>query len=404
MAPSTLADLLTCEPVTTTLVGVEREYRVIDVAGQATDFRSMINALGLPGGRLDPSDPNAHHLPSGVLLTADGAEAEAAIPPVAVEPGFSHHVSGWAERSEDALVEALPRGTSIEGFSTHLNVSVGGDVVASSRLFARHFGAPMLSLLDLADSPGLLVRPRAGRLELGGDYVDGEQLRVALTFAVAAARCCDDVVRSRRRHPLPSPVARRLERAKDRPGWFIAREGPIDRSVLDEAWSLVRDDFTVDIDASEVAAVDAVVQGHRPLPSENVTGPDHEDITLRSPFASLHAREQGSLRVEVRAISWAAVAFDVHAGRPTFQVFVPRRWLPSFLERLDAGALRDALTAPPGRRERSGPRVVHERFDARMVVPPEPAFPRRWLTRAPEVAGALAGCAAVAAAVRFWPW
>src|SRR4051812_48076191 len=102
------------------VAGVEREYRVLDAAGEAVDFRALIGTLHLPGGGLDPGDPNAHHLPSGVLLTADGAEAEIATPPIPVQPAFSRAASAWAELGEDALAAALPPGSAIEGFSTHL--------------------------------------------------------------------------------------------------------------------------------------------------------------------------------------------------------------------------------------------------------------------------------------------
>jgi hypothetical protein len=191
-----LAELLEAEPPGAGLVGVEREYRVLR-ATEAVDFRVLLPTLGFEGGGLDPNDPRAHRLGCGTLLTADGAEAEVATPPVAIAPGCAREVSAWAERGEDVLAGALPRGTGIEGYSTHVNVSVQGDVVEIATTFATRFALGMMLLLDRSDSPGLLVRPRPGRLELGGDFVAGAQLRAAVTFAVAAARCCDVEARSR---------------------------------------------------------------------------------------------------------------------------------------------------------------------------------------------------------------
>src|SRR5205085_12001219 len=128
----------------------------------------VLPLLGLSGAGLDPGDPNAHHLPCGVMITADGAEAEVATPPVALETGCTADASSWAELGEDVLVASLPPGTGIEGYSPHVNVAVAGDVVEVAARFARHFALGMMLLLDRRDSPGLLVRPRPARLELGG--------------------------------------------------------------------------------------------------------------------------------------------------------------------------------------------------------------------------------------------
>jgi hypothetical protein len=402
---SELAERLDCEPTTLTVVGVEREYRVLDTRGQPLDFRPLIGTLSLPGAGLDPGDPNAHHLPSGVMLTADGPEAEAAIPPMALEENFTWHVTAWAEHAEDVLVDALPAGTAIEGYSTHLNVSVGADVIPVADLFARHFALGMMLLLDQADSPGLLVRPRAGRLELGGDYIEGEQLRAALTYAAAAARCCVTALLTKSEHALPAPITGPLERAKDRPGWFVPSR-TVGRDALARAWYSARDHLLNVAHRDELDAVDEMVRGNRPLPREHLSGPDQTDTPRRSPFANLAPRDRGRLQVRVRAMSWAAVAFEVRSTQRQLHVVVPRRWLGSFLERLDAGALDEILaTAAPTRRNGSGPRVVLGEFDARSLVPPEPHLRRSWLhERRPEVVGAIAGTAAVAAAFRFWPW
>ena len=375
---------------------------------QPVDFRSVIATMSLPGGGLNPAIRNAHHLPSGVMLTADGPEAEAAIPPILLEAGFTWHVTSWAEYAEDVLVDAIRAGSAIEGFSTHLNVSVGTDVRPIADLFARHFAPGMMLLLDQVDSPGLLVRPRAGRLELGGDYVEGEQLRAALTYAAAAARCCVTALRTKTDDALPPPIAGRLEREGSarvvhRPN----TSGPLEvgRGRSRTAWHIARDELTNVVDAADVTTIDETVDGSRPIPREHVCGPDLQDTPRRSPFALLQPRERGVVQVRVRAMSWAAVAFHVRSAGREFHVVVPRRWLPSFLDRLDAGTLDDALSPAMPSRDGRGPRVVHGPFDPRCVIPPEPHLRRSWLhDRRPELVGALAGSAAVAAVYRFWPW
>ena len=190
---------------------------MLDRTAEPIDFRKLIGTLGLPGGGLDPADPNAHHLPSGLLLTADGPEAEIATPPV---PLTGRHAHGRCRRgptkARPHLVSALPLGFGIEGYSTHLNVAVRGDVVAIATLFARRFSVGMMLMLDRGESPGLLVRPRPGRLELGGDFAEGEQLRAALTFA-AAARACGTAVRDDAIAGLPPASAVESSRQRTDP-------------------------------------------------------------------------------------------------------------------------------------------------------------------------------------------
>ena len=146
--------------------GVEHEYRVLTARGPV-DARTIIDDLDL-GPRVDPTDPHAHRGPWGGVITADGAEAEVATPPVLVAPSAVATVAALARRGRAVLDDALGDDRRLEGYSTHLNVSVPrrGDRRAAMR-FARSFAAPLTPLLDRPTSPGLLVRPartaRAGR-------------------------------------------------------------------------------------------------------------------------------------------------------------------------------------------------------------------------------------------------
>ena len=169
-------------------VGLEHEF-IVRREGRAVDFRTLIGDLAVPGERLDPGDRFAHRTVSGLALTCDGPEAEYAAPPVPLAPGFTDELAAWAGTGGSLLGELLPE-HEVEGVSTHLSVSVEprlGHGVAER--FARTFGAPLMLLLDGEDSDGLLVRPRAGRLELGGDYAVGDQLRAASALA-AGLGCC----------------------------------------------------------------------------------------------------------------------------------------------------------------------------------------------------------------------
>ena len=79
-------------------VGVEHEYRLWNHAEQ-TDFRVLLPLVAGDLRCLDPGDPRARRLPSGVALTADGLEAELATPPVRVGPGVGRTLDLMLARS-----------------------------------------------------------------------------------------------------------------------------------------------------------------------------------------------------------------------------------------------------------------------------------------------------------------
>jgi len=272
------------------VLGIEHEFRVFDRERQL-DFESFIHNLPVEGLRLDPTDPNAYRTPWGGLLTSDGREAEVAIAPIALRPGCMGELEWRLDVAHDALVELLPARLRIEGYSTHINVEVDDrDVVAAGKLFVRRFAAAMMLLLDRPTSPGLLVRPRSGRLELGGEYCTGEQLRAASTFAAAGSLTCAAAVHSRpARRELPRPVKARVKPSNIRAGWYVDRrafgadlyrDGRATRlrwgvrhswtaqEHLAEAWGCARGAVETLLDADELALVDQVVEGVRPLPLE----------------------------------------------------------------------------------------------------------------------------------------
>ncbi len=265
-------------------LGVEHEYRVHGPDGPV-DFRAVVDGLDL-GVRADPTDPHAQRGRWGGVVTADGAEAEVATPPVLAGPGATAEVAALARRGRDALRAALGEDHRLEGYSTHLNVSAPrrGDR-RLAMLFATVFAPSLMLLLDRTTSPGLLVRPRPGRLELGGEFCEGEDLEVALVFALGAVRAA---------HGLPGRAARRLavdvtlEPARERYGWYVDRRAvgadlyergrgtPLSRTRsgqvvtagrhLEQTWALARDRLDGLVGDDLLARVDTVVHGTGALP------------------------------------------------------------------------------------------------------------------------------------------
>src|SRR5205823_712562 len=106
------------------LIGVEQEFTVHTSTAARADFRSLLHESGVVGLRLDPNDPNAWRTPSGIVVTADGRDAEGATPPVAVQPGFTRDISAWARAARREVEAVLLGSHALRGYSTHLSVSV----------------------------------------------------------------------------------------------------------------------------------------------------------------------------------------------------------------------------------------------------------------------------------------
>lgn len=264
--------------------GVEHEFSVL-LDGAPIDFRDLIHTLPIPGRRLDPEDPHAYRCHWGGALTADGREAEIATPPIRLAPGFAAQVVELAAVGQDCLTGVLP-GHRLVGYSTHVNISVPDRrSLAIARRFATRFAPAMMLLLDRPDSPGLLVRPRPGRLELGGEFQEGERLRAALLLAAGAVAACVSPSPVRR---LPPAVAVSLAPAVQRFGWYVdrrafgadlytlgrdcplrpIRDGGATRTAqwqLERCWSVARRAVRPWATAADLTLVDDLVSGRRPL-------------------------------------------------------------------------------------------------------------------------------------------
>ena len=165
------------------LLGLELEFSVRSPRGGRVHFGSLIHRLALDGTALDPGDPNAYWCSWGGVITSDGAEAEIATPPVRARPGFAARLEAWAHTGEAELRRAVPRGLELDGYSAHFSAAMPArlnDRVC--RLYAETFAADLMLLMDRADSPGLLVRPRPGRTELCGEFIEDEPLAAAAAF------------------------------------------------------------------------------------------------------------------------------------------------------------------------------------------------------------------------------
>lgn len=301
-------------------VGVEQEHRVFDDE-QAVDFRRLLPLIASQLRSLDPGDPRARRLPSDVVLTADGWEAELSSPPLpATRAGMSRVVELLGQERGRLLTElgtvlSHPR---MEGFSTHLNVSVPDHaVVAVGRAFARHCVPAVADVTEGPGSLGILVRPRRGRLEICCDHVDGARLDEALQVA----RAC---VVGLTAGDLPPISCAEPEPAREKYGWFLPPDALRSSPAL-SAW----------------------VSTHRTRLEEGCGAPDHVDASVRR-FDEFTA--------ETEWVTWEWVCWVI-AHQPTdgaVYAVLSSRQERQFLDLLDRGELtpliRRALTERRRRR------------------------------------------------------
>lgn len=349
------------------LVGLEQEYRLLD--GQRIDFRSVIHRLGLETPHFDPADLNAYRIAGGAVLTCDESEAEVALPPASIKADFTAEVVARARTARADLKQLLLRDVRTEGYSTHISISIHPRYnERAALLFARTFAPALMLLMDGPHSPGLLVRPRPNRLELGGEYVAGVRLRAALAFAVGGVFAC--VANLREGGKLPPRLSLRLSLDDQRYGWYVDRrafgpdlyrEGRKARLVRDDggiitaqeqlevSWAIAREALAGIASDDDLEPADRMVSGDIPLPTEQ---PDYQDNSESVHVAVdqnvygrvLDPRNRPGFDLAPVMVTWDVCVFVIVNPDRSRRAFacVPRDYLESFVEQLDSGGL-DAI-------------------------------------------------------------
>ncbi len=313
----------------------------------------------------------------GGTITADGPEAEIAIAPVAAGPAMAGRVVGTGAHARAELEAVLPPGATIEGYSTHLSVSVPDRLLErTADRFIRHFSVAMSLLLDGPASPGLLVRPRLGRLEIGGEFAAGDRLAVANVFALGATRA------SARRSPvsgrrLPPALSVAAQPAVERYGWFIGDTelaAPLHRdgvgtlvrladgrsmpagAHLAHAWSAARRELD-DLGATTLAMVDAVIaaliDGRPVTVGPGATGSSGHGFASSLPHDAVpdawalatRRRTRPGFAVDPVVLSWDFAVLRLTGGRREAYACLPRHVLGDALAALDGGRLDHLLRA-----------------------------------------------------------
>ena len=350
------------------LIGIEHEY-VVRRDGAVVDFRDLIHGLPIPGVRLDPGDRNAYRLPSGLALTCDEGEAEVATPPIEVRPGFARDVAAWANHGRSQLEGVLPASCELEGYSTHLSVAMpglDGDDVA--RAYASTFAPALALLLEKPDSKGIYVRPRPGRLELCGEFVEGLRLGAVAAFVAGTARVTAMAVAGS--GGLPPPLAVQTLPAVERYGLRVTRyacgldlyaEGRAARlslasggaisaqEYIETAWAAGRGGLDGCASPGDLDVLDRMIAGALPLGVE-IRGPASLSAVSgampSSPLGQVTRRwRRPGFLLEAVVATWDFTVFRVTDNCASVLVCIPRESLAGFVGGLDAGRLDRVLRA-----------------------------------------------------------
>ena len=170
--------------------GVEQEFELF-AAGRKVDFRFLFPSVARGLGAVPFRNLGlAAVVDAGYMLACDDSEAEFATAPVELVGTGPVDLAAEVVRCRESMIDAvLARGIDeVRGYSTHLNVGLShGGEVALARAVAQLVGPSLTLLLEGRSSPGLLIRPRPLRLEIGTEYVDDDAPLVAGIVLLAGA-------------------------------------------------------------------------------------------------------------------------------------------------------------------------------------------------------------------------
>ncbi len=370
--------------------GVEQEYAVWRDGGPVPFALLLGRVLPQSPARGFGEDPLARVRRGGAVWTADGPHAEIATPPRHLTVGIAGRLADDALHEREMLLRRLrlvgvADGSRLElrGYSTHLNAFCRAvDPWAVVGRFAVLYAPAIMLLADRRDSPGLLVRPRPDRLEIGTEYQESRDDLEAVALVVLAATIeCWETLAGRRAPDgdggagaLRALDARAFQPTWQRPGTFVHRaafgddlyragrdarlrlaDGGRERagSRLEATWARLRPIASTFSTETELAAVDARVGGTVPLPIERsapleplvrrghrVPGaPPGSNVELLRPL------RHGALRVQPEALDWDVSLLRISHPAGVTYARVPRDDSAHFATLVRTGALAPALAA-----------------------------------------------------------
>ena len=252
--------------------------------------------------------------------------------------------------------------TRLTGFSTHLNVSVPDEsVVGLGLMFVESCLFALAAVVEPPASQGLLVRPRRGRLEVGGEYVEGPDLVAGLTLLAA---CVCGLLAGASPPPTGAP---QVLPSREKYGWFVPPEELLENpEALDDVWEWARG--WAQGQGLDPGPVDELVSGSRAVRGRATADP------ARCTFGTIPSTQvvpgtgprelRNGLRAETEWLTWQhAVWLIQDAEGHQCRAVLPIEQEEAFLDQLDSGSLDSVLTRMLGRRTPRRRLVVHADID-----------------------------------------
>ncbi len=341
------------------MIGAEQEFELFS-RGKQLDFRALF-PQAVKGVRSFPfrNCEGAVILDSGYMLGSDGKEAEFATVPINSNGAGCLTLAREVSRCRNHLIQLLETMgvRDVRGYSTHLNISVPfgrEDEIASA--ISTTVAPSLILLMEAQQSPGLLIRPRRGRLEIGSEYIDDEKQLAA--GAVFLAGVVSAYLRNGSLwNQFPRIRLKRSEEGNIRPGIYLPRDAygeslhDLGRQALlelengqtltaGEALELCTDLVCRELDGQisdrSIYAMRHVVVRVGSLQIDRHTSPGA--ITRRISYApAVEARTLqmltsglGSLGLVPRFLDWEGAAFSLQKVDSSLIVGVPWAYLPEF--------------------------------------------------------------------------
>ena len=350
-------------PARTTRIGVAHRLCLWHDQDRV-DVRSVIDRFATGSGPLDPADPVARRLPSDSTLSVEGDEAVLASPPVPIGPGVPEQIDDLLRDERTGLRDnASAYGvTGVSGSATCLSISVPDEsVVGVGLTFVESCLLALATVVEPATSPGLLVRPRRGRLEIGGGYVEGSDLVAGLTLLAACIRgLLDGGFPPRNGTPDVVP-------SRELYGWFApARTQPDDDAALAAVWTWARP--WARAQGLDPGPVDELVSGSRALRRHTAADPAHCSWGTQTsgdrPRRAGRRELPNGLHADPEWLTWHHAVWLIRdAGGHECHAVVPLDQEDSFLAQLDAGRLDVALDRMLHRRTPRRRLTAHAEID-----------------------------------------
>jgi hypothetical protein len=294
------------------------------------------------------------------MLACDGQEAEFATAPVSSMGDGGLRLAREVIRCRRHMLKLLERigVPEVRGFSTHLNISVpNGREWELAAALARTAGPALILLMEARQSPGLLIRPRRGRIEISSEYIDNEgQLAAACVFLTGVVHAY--LYNESLWRQFPRLHLKHWEEANIRPGIYLPHDA-YGESIYAHGWAAkleLEDGGTIRagdvleacsrlalralegrISPRTAASLRLVVDRSGSLQVERRIDPGFIASTARSYQAASAAKtlktlalSRSRLGLTPRFVDWEGAAFSWETKSGSLVLGVPWRQLPNF--------------------------------------------------------------------------